>query len=195
MSENVEILDISDSTSLSVALAEALGENVDVEDTENNDSTDESQPEDNQNDKEVEEQTDVVCEDESPELFFFENKDVTRSNTFDPEGDTDEDKSLPLQARGQIDNILLQGDKNTYRVFLRVDSDVVIDNERLSDLQSISQELVHIGAYQKTSGEHVLSVSDYPFKDELIMSISPTEETAFDIIRVEVMVDEFKGEK
>jgi len=187
--KKVETLEVGESTSLSVALAETLSGDAEVTTTTDDaEETDDEVKEDTTHDDSEEHTNVVVCEND-PELFFFENRNITTSIAFDPEGSQKDDDSFPVRGKGQIDNILVQADSDTFSVTLKVDDDELIDNRNWSYLNSISQELAHIGAYQKSSGEYVLSISDYPFKNEVKFSILPTQETTFELIRAELMIE------
>lgn len=121
-------------------------------------------------------------------LFFLELNDKTQASSFRPE---DGDKDFPINASGQVDNILILSQDKTFSVYLEADDDRLLDNKSWSTINSNSQELPHVGGYQKQNGDYVLSISDYPFNEKLDFSIQPTQETTFRTIRVEVMIDEY----
>jgi len=124
-------------------------------------------------------------------LYFFEITDKSRTGSFRPKSDTVEKRKFPLNTSGQIETILVIAQSDTFNITLDIDNDKVLDNNSWQSINDVSQELSHIAGYQRSSGEYVLSISDYPFNDRLDFSIKATGQTTFDRIRVEVMVDEF----
>jgi len=189
--KEVEVYDISDSTSLQVAITEAL--NADPKEVTPDEDTDEEESEDN-TDEESNDTTETtrVVKDDTPEIYYFEQNNITRDITFDPQQpDSEGDKGFPVRARGQIDSIIVESQSDDFRLAVRVDDDNIVDDKHFTNLQSISQELAHIGAYQKSNGNYVFSLADYTFRDELRFSIIPNGSITFDLIRVELMLDEF----
>lgn len=189
--KEVEVYDVSDSTSLQVALTEAL--NADPKEvTPDEDTNEEESGDDTDEESNNATETTRVVKDDTPEIYYFEQNNITRNITFDPQQpDTEGDKGFPVRARGQIDSIIVEAQSNDFRLAVRVDDDDIVDNKHFSDLQSISQELAHIGAYEKSNGNYVFSLADYTFRDELRFSIIPNGSITFDLIRVELMLDEF----
>jgi len=186
--KDIEVIDVSGDTSLAVALNEVLNADK-VIDTENSIDSGENDTESNNTTVEKEVNNVEVNCDEDPELFFFEAQNITRSSPFDPQTD-DGEESFPVRGTGQIDNILVQAQSDTFKVFLRIDDDNVIDDKQFSQLQNLSQELTHISAYQRSSGDYILSITDYPFKKEVKFSLSPTQQTTFDLIRPELRMED-----
>jgi len=213
MSKEVEVIDVDEeASSLYTILAEVLSAETEENDTEeSNDNIDESTDketieESSENNKEREIKGILTSKEErKPEydtkteepvkretLFFFEVNDDTYSTPFRPEDPTNSDKDFPLKASGQIDNIFIVTSDNTYQITLIIDGDKVLNNEKWIDIETLSQELAHIEAYQRTDdNRYVLSISDYPFNEEVDLSIRPTGSTKFDVIRTEIMVDEY----
>lgn len=204
--EKIDIIDIAgESTSLQTALMEVFG--VDNKPHGDRGTSDDSDGKNNTV-GEMEDESPLGLagietsteekkqnlEDERQTLFFFQNEDLTESNSFRPEDPNDRDKSFPVKAFGQIDSIFVQSPSNNFSVYLEIDGDRIIESKSWSDLDAISQELAHISAYQRQSGEFVVSVSDYVFNDEIDFSIRPNEEITFDFIRVELMIDDFNRE-
>lgn len=179
--KEVEEIDVSGNVALSTALSQALSTNV--SDTEASTSEEDDSNNLEPNDEEPT-HTVAVCDD-NEDLFFFETQNVTRSIAFDPES-PDGDEKFPIQGRGSIDNILVQAESDTFEVFLRVDDDTIIDAKKFSYLESLSQELSHISAYQRTNGDYILSITEYPFKERVKFSLIPSQETTFTLIRPEL---------
>lgn len=123
-------------------------------------------------------------------LVFGQEDDITTSSSFRPTTDNGED-IFPLRGSGQIDSMFISSASNTFKVFLELDGDKILDSISWSDLESQSDELAHIGAYQKSSGDFVVSINDYPFNQEIDFSIKPAQQTSFNTIRVEIMLDEY----
>ena len=142
-----------------------------------------SQPEPNKNT--------TSSPEERQTLFFFQIEDKTQSTPFRPEDPENYNRGFPVNSSGQIDSIFISAQSNTFRVMLEIDGDKILDNASWSELNSISQELAHVGAYQESGGNYILSISDYPFNETLDLSIRPISETVFDYIRVELMLDEY----
>lgn len=124
-------------------------------------------------------------------LFFFQIDNRTQATPFTPEDPEQTGRGFPIKGSGQIDSIIIVAQQNTFNVTLEVDNDKIVDNESWSELDILSADLAHIGAYQRASGEYVMSLSDYTFNQVLDFSIRPTSQTTFDTIRVEVMLDEY----
>lgn len=221
MSEKiVETIDLTDSsTTLEVALAEVLSgsdEQPDKDVGSNNNGVEEEPTEqiEESNDKSVntsnellegistdttETKPDENITDEPVErqsLFFYQIDDKTTEGSFRPEDPGDSSKRFPLKSSGQIETITVVSQSSSFNATLILDSDKIIDNKSWSYLDTLSQELSHIGAYQRSGGEYVLSISDYPFNKEIDFSLRPTDDVTFDVIRVELMIDEYTtGEK
>lgn len=123
-------------------------------------------------------------------LEFGERKSFTSSSSFRPRDENGE-KIFPIRGSGQVDTILVSADDNTFSVYLELDGKKVIESESWSDLDTKSNELPHINAYQKTSGEYIVVVNDYPFNEEVDFSITPAGDTSFNTVRAEIMVDEY----
>jgi len=124
-------------------------------------------------------------------LFFFQINNRTQTTPFTPEDPEQVGRGFPIRGSGQVDSIVVVAQADTFSVTLETDNDKIIDNESWSDLNTLSADLAHIGAYQRVSGEYVLSINDYPFNEVLDFSIRPSQSTTFDTIRVEVMLDEY----
>lgn len=124
------------------------------------------------------------------ELFFVRHQDITINTTFRPDK-KEEDEKLPVHGSGSIDNLLAIAQADTFSVYVEVDNTKVINNESISDLKDISDELANISAYQTGSGKQIINVSDYPFNDSIDWSITPTESTTFDEIRTEIILDRY----
>jgi hypothetical protein len=131
----------------------------------------------------------------SPELretlFFFQINNRTQATPFTPEDPEKTGRGFPIEGSGQIDSIVVVAKSNTFNVTLETDGDKIVDNQSWSQLDVLSSDLAHIGAYQRTSGEYVVSLSDYPFNEIVDFSIRPTQQTTFDTIRVEVILDQY----
>ena len=123
-------------------------------------------------------------------LFYFELDSVTRSTPFVPEDPSNSDKTFPVNASGQLDSILVIADSDDFSATIEVDDNTVLDNDSWQSVEAVSQELPHIGAYERREGGYVLSISDYIFNDHVDFSLRPDGETTFETIRVEIMVDE-----
>ena len=124
-------------------------------------------------------------------LFYFELADVTKKTPFVPE---DRDKTFPVRGSGQIDSIIIQSQSNLFSATLEVDGNRLLDGDSWDSINTITQELPHIGAYQTSSGIYVLSISDYIFNEQVDLSLRPDGEVTFDGIRVEIMIDELNEE-
>ena len=187
MNDDIEVINLEDTDPLDVALSEALRDSEgdsSYEVPENDSGSADNDELEDTEEPQTEEPKKVQLEDK--ELTFFERKNITRSTPFDPES-KDGKESFPIRGRGSIDNILVQSESDTFGLFLRVDDDDIIDNESFTYLNSISQELSHISAYQRTDGDYIVSITDYPFTESVEFSIIPTEETTFTLIRPEVI--------
>jgi len=221
MKRTVETIDLTDSsTTLRTALMQVLDEEdvdgleedvtvddeevdeINTEDVENVDPHGEGDGDDILSGITVdspEEDTDEnISENETQRetLYFFQLDNITRGGAFRPKDESNDAENFPLEASGQIETITIVSDSDTFETTFILDDDKVIDGTSWSELNSISQELAHIGAYQRSEGDYVLSISDYPFNEVVDLSIAPESETTFSLIRVEIMIDEYsKGVK
>ena len=123
-------------------------------------------------------------------LFYFELDNITRTTPFVPEDPSDRNKTFPVNASGQLDSILVIADSDDFSATVEVDDNTVLDNDAWQSIEAVSQELPHIGAYERRDGGYVLSISDYVFNDHVDFSLRPDGETTFETIRVEIIVDE-----
>lgn len=123
----------------------------------------------------------------------FEISDLSASKPFKPEDPEDRGIDFPIRASGIIDNIVIVCQSSDFNATLELDGDKVLDNRSWSDLEVLSGDLAHVSAYERTSGEHVISISNYAFNEEADFSIRPTKEVTFDTIRVELKIDEYKS--
>lgn len=131
-------------------------------------------------------------EDEGSKLFFIERENFTIDRPFTPvfEDEEGEIRQLPLSDSGVLDSLVVIGDSSNYRMTLEVDEFNVVDDKTFSELQSISIELSHVGAFTN-DGKSIISVSSYPFQEHLNMELEPTgEEVDFTLVRLEVITGE-----
>lgn len=206
MTKEVEEIDVSESTSLEVALLEALGSGTTDVGSNDSDNSNEEPNDDLETDNHTEETIEGIVSDvqekepsesstnervERETLFFFEINDKTTIGSFRPEDPEQQGRGFPIKASGQVDTMLIVAQDSTFKATLLIDGDKVLDNESWSSLNSISQELAHIGAYSTDSDKYVLSIADYPFNESVDLSIRATEQTTFETIRVELMLDEY----
>lgn len=133
--------------------------------------------------------TEDVVERES--LFFFEVNDKTAKSTFRPENKRQIDRDFPLRTSGEISTILVIAEDNTFSSTLVLDGDKVLDDKAWSDIDNLSGELSHIETEARQDGKYVLSINDYPFNETIDFSISPNSQTTFNLIRVEIIEDEY----
>lgn len=127
-------------------------------------------------------------------ITFIEERDVTlRSGVFnEPESpDTLADmQHMPLEQSGLLENFLVVADSPNFKVRVEVDDHNILDDE-YSFIETNSNEFTKIGAYQRTDGKYVVSVSDYEFRERFDALIRPIDDNIlFDVIRVEVERDE-----
>jgi hypothetical protein len=115
------------------------------------------------------------------ETVVIERENVTTS---DPFYIREPGLSLPYPGPGTLISALVIADDNDFSVFMDVDGQHVID-ESFDSLETISNELERISAYQGSRG-YVFSASEYEFQDELNIVISPNSEIEFLRQRVEI---------
>lgn len=167
--------------------------------TEDSTNDDDSAPdrvevvEENEIELEITEENEDNQDEEKETIVFYELNDVNESGSFVPENPNSTSRSLPVKGSGEVDNILLISDSDSYRVTFIVDKNEILEYKRWSDIEAISQELPHIGAYEQNPDGYVLSISDYPYEEEVTLAIRP-EDVTFSTIRVEIIADTVKGE-
>jgi len=125
------------------------------------------------------------------ELYYIQDTDVTLNNQtwYSPSG-TDElmgIQSLPINVEGELDSFLVIANSKDFRVRVSIDETDII-SESYSDLATMQNELRHVSAYEK-SGQYVVLVTDYPFRERFDVGIRPTSTPlSIDKTRVEVLV-------
>jgi len=121
------------------------------------------------------------------ELFLINEKNVTRSSYFTPQGTDAEDDSvdLPVEGEGRLDNLIIIASSQNFSVTVRVDDNKPID-DTFSYVQAVSAELTHASAYSD-GNEFIFHVSNYPFNEYFNTTIVPHEEIEFSLIRIEVI--------
>lgn len=130
-----------------------------------------------------------LADDESEELVFIEEKDITRTRAFTPQQDEKEKRHLPIEGRGRLENLLIVGESQDYKVRVENDEDDIVD-DTFSYLETFSNELSHVSAYTKDQYS-VVNVSGYPFNERLHFRVTPTSEVTFKLVRAEVIVEEY----
>jgi len=119
------------------------------------------------------------------ELVFSQDTERIESRSFRPHDD------LPLRASGEIDNILMKSQSKDFRIYVEVDDAKVVDSASYTELETVSNELSNISAYQRSDGSYVVNISDYPFSNDIDVSIAPQSQMTFDLVRTEIKVDNF----
>lgn len=133
----------------------------------------------------------IEVDEESEDLFFLDSRDVTKQVAFTPksqESANGTDKlDLPIHGKGKLDTFLVVSSSRDFSVNVTVDNSEVVDDD-FDTLSTFQSDLTHVSAYQ-SSENFIVSVSGYPFKEFLDIRIIPTEETVFDIVRVEAIIE------
>lgn len=129
----------------------------------------------------------IADDNEEDQLIFAEEDDVELSGGtwYSPRsgnlvGETDK---FPVEADGELDNFLVVVNSPQFEVRVQIDDNLVV-NDTFNDLQTFSNSLSNVSAY--TSGDnHVVNVSNYPFKEYLDVGVRPLDSITLKKIRVE----------
>lgn len=137
----------------------------------------------------------MVLVDPGEELFFIQQKNITRQSSFrpDPTTSTHEDPitkedQLPIDRAGRIDSLLVVSEQSDYEVLVELDRVNVVEDS-FSFLQENTDELAHVSAYER-NGSYVTSITGYPFVEHLDVEVTPNVEMNFNLIRAEVVLEE-----
>jgi len=188
--EDVDIDGLSDA---SPAMRSTILSTIDTQSSEAQDSTEDSQ-DSSISGIDKTEKSQPNLEGDIEKTIFFKMDNVSDSTPFVPEDPNKPDRSFPIKGNGQVDSILLISDRDSYTVTFSVDDNDILERDSWSSINTISQELPHISAYEQSgSGNYVLSINDYVYSEEVNMSIRPSNQVTFDTIRVEMIADSIDG--
>lgn len=104
-------------------------------------------------------------------LILIQQKDITINNQFTLQG-TDElgnSISMPITGKGILDTFVMRASNKNFIVRVEIDKYNVVD-DTFDNLQTITTELSHVGAFS-TNSDFVVSVSSYPFEERINITI------------------------
>lgn len=99
----------------------------------------------------------------------------------------DRDVGFPIDAEGQIKNLVVVAPSDDFKIYVTVDDNDVVEDS-FSTLEIFSNELESVSAYTTGAGERVVTVTDYVFNEYVNFEVRPLVEMTFDIIRAEVII-------
>lgn len=117
------------------------------------------------------------------ETLIDERRDVTISQKLRLSPTS---SGFQVEGPGMIDTVVIRGDSSDYAVEIETDSAVLI-RDNWTALNTLSDDLTHISAYQD-SGDSIVVVQDYPYREYSTVAIDPGSEMTFERIRAEWIV-------
>lgn len=125
-------------------------------------------------------------------VILINATDVDRSNRFRLD-DVDDDVAMPIDGPGELESLIIKADSSNFHVLVRLDGNHIVD-DTWTTLESHSLSLNRVGAFTNdtdgdgTADEWVVTASDYPFAEELMVVIHPLERVTFTLLRAEIDV-------
>lgn len=107
----------------------------------------------------------------STRTLVYEEEDESRSRPFHvtPEG------GMSVAGPGSLDTLLVVvSDSDNFGVRVETESATLVD-DMFDRLSTFSDELEHVTARTMGSGERVISVTDFPFRDSVRAEVRVTE--------------------
>ena len=120
-------------------------------------------------------------------VIILQEQDFEINSTYRVQGQDDQDNvyETPFKFEGFLDTFVFKSDSNNFRATVEIDEFDVLDRQEFTNIQDISIELSHVGAFE-SNGSYVLSVSSYPFSRRLHIEIEPLETITVELIRTEL---------
>ena len=120
-------------------------------------------------------------------VIILQEQDFTIDSTYRVQGQDDQDNvyESPFRFEGFLDTFVFKSNSNNFNATVEVDEFDVLNRQAFTDIQDISIELSHVGAFE-SNGSYVLSVSSYPFSERLYIQIEPLETITVELVRTEI---------
>lgn len=122
---------------------------------------------------------------DSDNTFVFEDTDIVTDRAFyvsPPE------TGISVPGPGSLDSLLVVADSSDFSVAVETGTATLLDHQHTT-LKANSAEFSHVAAYQRSDGKEVLSVSDYEYRDQVVVQLAPTSQVTFDRIRATYTVE------
>lgn len=90
-----------------------------------------------------------------------------------------------IEGLGELRSFVVLAESQDYSVLIKTDNKERV-SDSYSDLEALSSELTHLGAYEK-EGKYLINVSNYPFRESLKIALIPHDTVLFSELRAEVL--------